>query len=393
MTAGTHGEDAAREEADPDGCQLAWVAEAYMQAMSIRAGPEEDCDGLAGDGDCDDGVLGFETQVLHPLRDWLAVPVPTPRTAAAENAARFSLSCEPNGEDEEEEHAMDPASLVDGNARLPTAAAGSTAPLGLLEEQDSSAAIEDCLGLLEYDLLDYMDQLPEGLICKLRGNLQMHNEYVQQLCKRREILEAKARARRRDNPRQVGAAARTRAAAVLTAQDEWRRELRSQMAGRILAAQEARLRLAAEAHEAAMRAKLEHTRRAAQERASAMAKRAAAEEEEVKNRTAAAKLERERVRRHFETTKRELERSRSQVAEVDAEIKAAEAQARTLEGAKRPRVKEAEALRSELKAHRARATRHQNTEQRVKDLHRELEIVHKALGGTATEMDGVDCRH
>lgn len=149
--------------------------------------------------------------------------------------------------------------------------------------------------------------------------------------------------------------------------------MRSQMAGRVLAAQEARLRLAAEAHEAAMRAKLEYTRRAAQERISSMARRAEREENECKNRAAAALMERDRVHRSLEVANRELTRSRQQVAEAEEEIRAAEARGKELERLRKPRLKEAENLRAELKALRVRAGRCQCMEQRVRDLQKELD--------------------
>lgn len=169
---------------------------------------------------------GFETQVLRPLRDWLA-----PGGASAE-AACFSMAggepseadCEEVGEDRLTEGVLERGTMRDGHEPL------------------------------EYDLLDYLGQLPEGLVGKLKGSMEMHEELVQQLCKRFQTLQAKARTR--EAAALKGAAPRGRCA-TLEAQDEWRRELRAQMAGRVLVAQEARLRLAAEAHEAAMRAKLE----------------------------------------------------------------------------------------------------------------------------------------
>merc|ERR1719336_2035480 len=90
---------------------------------------------------------------------------------------------------------------------------------------------------LEYELLDYLSELPEGLVDKLQASMQMHEDLMDKMSKRLEALQAKAISReiaptKGVQPRARGAAAE--------AQDEWRKELRSQMA---------RLRLAAEAHE------------------------------------------------------------------------------------------------------------------------------------------------
>mmetsp|Transcript_78135 Transcript_78135/g.201205 ORF Transcript_78135/g.201205 Transcript_78135/m.201205 type:complete len:668 (+) Transcript_78135:53-2056(+) len=263
---------------------------------------------------------------------------------------------------------------------------------------------------LEYAMLDYFDRLPEGLIRQLKVCLDNHDELVHQLQRRFDQLRERARkgtgeaaaegAEASDKePDQVADAEGQPAAATWPKEDAepavagsdsvrraaaepaeaWRRELRAQMATRVAMAQEARLRLAAEAHEAAMRARLDYTNRAAKEKVAAMTMRAERDEEDVRIRALTAKSERERTLRDLEAAQRELARGRAQCKALEEEIAAADARCRRQNKFFKAKTREAETLRSELKAHRARAAKSQTTEKRVKDLQRELQATLAAL--------------
>jgi chromosome segregation ATPase len=155
---------------------------------------------------------------------------------------------------------------------------------------------------------------------------------------------------------------------------------RSQTALRIAAAQETRLRVEAEAHEKVMRAKLDQTRRVAQERVSELTRRAQREEEGCSSRAVAAKADRARVERASEQVREQQEDVKRQISEFEDKIREADMRCRAGEKVRRARAKELESLRSELKAHRPRATRHQIAQQRVRDMQRELRATLTALG-------------
>lgn len=309
----------------------------------------------AGDGDCSLGG----PQVLRPLQEWVdAADVHMGYMEPVPEAACFCMS---TGEPLEE-------AGQDGGAY----------EARLVEELLARGLRASGHEPLEYDLLEYLGHLPEELVCKLKRSQEMHEELVQRLNLRLQTLQAKARSR--NDVVEKGPPPRPRSATV-EAQEEWRRELRSQMAGRVMAAQEARLRLSAEAREASSRAKLEQTRRAVNERVATLTRRAEREENECRGRVVAAKLERERVRRSLAVANQELEKSRQQVEEAEEAMRIVEIRAHDAEKARKPKLKEAEGLRAELKTLRAQATRNQCIQQRTRDLQKELDAVMRALGG------------
>lgn len=169
--------------------------------------------------------------------------------------------------------------------------------------------------------------------------------------------------------------------------DSWHTELRIQMASKVAAAQAARLRLGAEAHEAAMRVRLEHTCKAARERIAATTRRTQREEEECRVRAYAAKLERERVQRDLDAAMREQAVIKAQMAELEEAIRVADVRGRESEKVRKVRAREVEALRSELKVHRSRASRTQNAQHRIRDMQRELEATYAALGESCAQIE------
>jgi len=326
-----------------------------------REGEQEVGVGSDEDEDDEDEVGALGTQVLRPLQGWLAVL--TPRGTNLRPAAEYALA------------ASEPP--LEGDAEF-----------GLEQENSEAWVPEGCFDLFEYDILDYFDQLPEGILAKLRGSFQMYQEFVQDTVKKNELLRAKLiRARETAASQMVAAEAashRARGTEMSMARDEWRRELRKEMSSRILLAQEARLRIAAEANEAAMRAKLEYTKRVAHERIVSLTKNVEVQEEACRSRAIAARSERERVKRHLEAARREIEQATQQVSDMDKEIKAVDGRFRRDPERESKLRNEAKLVRNEVKAHKARVTKHKGTQQRVKDLARELEdtrLVLAQLGG------------
>jgi len=375
-------------EASPEGGQASIEASAAA-SMAEEVLSEADESVLASTaegeaGHADDGKVGFETQVLRPLSRWSSLL----GGGRMEEAAQFSLDGD----------AADPCAVSAPACRVERLAAEPRAEVASdFDEGPGMGHLE-----YEYDILDYFDQfdqLPSELMMKLKGNLDMHERLVRQLCKRSELLRAKAQAASEHTVAGAEAhaplagacppsAKRGVVGSTTDATEGWRKELRTQMAGRVLAAQEARLRLAAETQEAALKAKVEYLRRWAQEGIAAATKRAEREEEKCHCQATSAVVERERVSRHLESAQRELASIKAQQVAVEDETRNADLRGRALDRARRPRAQKADALRSELKAHRARAAKNQATEQRVRDLERELEATQEALQQTQEQIGG-----
>jgi chromosome segregation ATPase len=260
---------------------------------------------------------------------------------------------------------------------------------------------------MEYFMLDYLDCVPEGLARKLRQSLEAYESHIHRLSQQNERLWAKVKA---CDERRALVAVNTlgscsslasssqKTAAIIegrhrpyvsrcssapnlqveteTLQSEIKR---SHTALRIAAAQETRLRVEAEAHEKEMGARLDRIRQAAQERVAEMTHRAQREEEGCSSRAYAAKADRMRVERASERVREQQGDARIQLSDLEEKIREADRRYRVGEKVRRTRAKELEALRSELKAHRPRATRHHIAQQRVRDVQRELRATLTAL--------------
>jgi hypothetical protein len=272
---------------------------------------------------------------------------------------------------------------------------------------------------MEYFMLDYLDSLPEGLARKLRQSVEAYESHIHRLSQQNERLWAKVKAcderralvaGKRDTGDNTGdvntlgscsslASSSQKTAAIIegrhrpyvsrcssapnlqveteTLQSEIKR---SHTALRIAAAQETRLRVEAEAHEKEMGARLDRIRQAAQERVAEMTHRAQREEEGCSSRAYAAKADRMRVERASERVREQQGDARIQLSDLEEKIREADRRCRVGEKVRRTRAKELEALRSELKAHRPRATRHQIAQQRVRDMQREVRVTLTVLG-------------
>merc|ERR1711972_892627 len=138
------------------------------------------------------------------------------------------------------------------------------------------------------------------------------------------------------------------------------------------AEREARLRLKAEANQMAMRAVLESARRTARERIGKMVKRVELEEAQCSGHSSALELKRERIRRDFEQVLRDQAKAKTQVSELEDAVCAADGRCHKLERLRKSHTREIEGLRSELRAHRSRATRCEVIRQKVAELEQDL---------------------
>lgn len=245
---------------------------------------------------------------------------------------------------------------------------------------------------MEYFLLDYLGLVPEGIFEKLRESLDAHEDLVRQLTRRNERLQARVQrgscctqaGSPAANARSPASTARSPASTSSAEKKEktraaWRRELRSQVASKLAAAQETMLRAGAEAHHAAMKARLERTCRAARERIAAMSRRAELDERECEAGSAAAQKERERLGAALEDLLQQQGKARENLTSLEGDIRALDARCRTGEKTRRAYLTELESLRSELYNHKVRAKRGQAVEKRVRDLERELQATTNAI--------------
>lgn len=312
-------------------------------ATPCRAGsrPTSEASSSASSDTSGEEEQPLETQILTPLRAWRA-PSASPRTdedgaVAASLVTRFSMDLEDNK-------------------------AKAAEPIPVSADVDDCSPDREGAGSWEYDLLDYFELLPLELTSKLKSNQEQHDELVRKLRRRSKKLQAKARRR--------SSLAQQRQQ-DLGEHDETERAAQPS---------EGCLRLAAEAMEAAARARLEHARRASEEHLAGMARRAELKEEELRKREAAVASERARCRRNLEGALRELEQSRQRMEREEKESQAAEHRCQESERSAQTRRAEADALRVELRELQARFTAGRVAEARVAALRQELEQVREALG-------------
>ncbi|CAK0893936.1 unnamed protein product [Prorocentrum cordatum] len=192
---------------------------------------------------------------------------------------------------------------------------------------------------IEYFLLDYLGLVPEGLSQKLRESLDVHEDLVDRITARNEHLRARTRRTSGGSAKQeasspagsgsgsgggrsppVGGRTPLSAEKREREKEAWRRELRAQMAVKIAAVEETKLRVGAEAHYAAMKAKLQHTCKTARERIAAMAQRAELREREYRASSAAASAERERLQASLEAVKQQQAEARARIAGLEGDI-------------------------------------------------------------------------
>jgi hypothetical protein len=233
--------------------------------------------------------------------------------------------------------------------------------------------MEDSLEPLEYFLLDYGGELPDVLVDKLKADHTIHEDFVRQLWRRNGKLRRRARSQKENEVASSNIEQRSVA-------DGKRRELLARGAtNSIAAAQEASKRVAAEAYEAAMHAKLTRTCRRTEARIACMTRKAEKAEEECRKKKHTAILERARMRREFENVNNEIARTESHIADLEDAIRTEGGKFRDKEAERKAVAREVEALRCEARAHRARAGKHMRTEQCIEDLGRELEAARSQM--------------
>jgi len=259
-----------------------------------------------------------------------------------------------------------------------------------------SAADVDAEEPLEFSMLDYLAELPEGVAEKLQRCLKTHEELVRRLCQRNELLQAHVRNARCDgmearmspmtpqqsksfpfspapprNSPQAAAAFSSR-----TVQREPR--LVKPITSKSVAERGSTNQGCLAEHEATLRARLQRTIKASKERVQVMQRRVEREEQQVKNRFEAAMQTREGMERSIKAALREHSLAKVRIAELEEAISIDAARCRAKEKEREELSEKQTGLRNELKAQRSRASNHQKCERRIQDLQRELEALTKA---------------
>ncbi|CAE7252296.1 mcm5-a [Symbiodinium microadriaticum] len=259
-----------------------------------------------------------------------------------------------------------------------------------------SAADVDAEEPLEFSMLDYLAELPEGVAEKLQRCLKTHEELVRRLCQRNELLQAHVRNARCDgmearvspmtpqqsksfpfspapprNSPQAAAAFSSR-----TVQREPR--LVKPITSKSVAERGSTNQGCLAEHEATLRARLQRTIKASKERVQVMQRRVEREEQQVKNRFEVAMQTREGMERSIKAALREHSLAKVRIAELEEAISIDAARCRAKEKEREELSEKQTGLRNELKAQRSRASNHQKCERRIQDLQRELEALTKA---------------
>jgi len=259
-----------------------------------------------------------------------------------------------------------------------------------------SAADVDAEEPLEFSMLDYLAELPEGVAEKLQRCLKTHEELVRRLCQRNELLQAHVRNIRCDGlearaspmtpqskslpfspmapPRKSPQAAA--AFSSRTVQREPR--LLKPITSRSVAERASTNQGCLAEHEATLRARLQRTMKASKERVQLMQRRVEREEQQVKNRFEVAMQTREGMERSIKAALREHSLAKVRIAELEEAISIDAARCRAKEKEREELSEKQTGLRNELKAQRSRASNHQKCERRIQDLQRELEALTKA---------------
>jgi len=249
---------------------------------------------------------------------------------------------------------------------------------------------------LEFSMLDYLAELPEGVAEKLQRCLKTHEELVRRLCQRNELLQAHVRNIRCDGlearaspmtpqskslpfspmapPRKSPQAAA--AFSSRTVQREPR--LLKPITSRSVAERASTNQGCLAEHEATLRARLQRTMKASKERVQLMQRHVEREEQQVKNRFEVAMQTREGMERSIKAALREHSLAKVRIAELEEAISIDAARCRAKEKEREELSEKQTGLRNELKAQRSRASNHQKCERRIQDLQRELEALTKA---------------
>lgn len=259
-----------------------------------------------------------------------------------------------------------------------------------------SAADVDAEEPLEFSMLDYLAELPEGVAEKLQRCLKTHEELVRRLCQRNELLQAHVRNARCDGmearvspmtpqqsksfpfspapPRNSPQAAAAFSSRTVQREPRLVKPITSKSVAELGSTNQGCL---AE-HEATLRARLQRTIKASKERVQVMQRRVEREEQQVKNRFEVAMQTREGMERSIKAALREHSLAKVRIAELEEAISIDAARCRAKEKEREELSEKQTGLRNELKAQRSRASNHQKCERRIQDLQRELEALTKA---------------
>lgn len=246
---------------------------------------------------------------------------------------------------------------------------------------------------LEFSMLDYLAELPEGVAEKLHNCLKTHEELVRRLCQRNDLLRAHIRNLRREasevrsapftpsnfiarsprSPQSPQAALQSSRAAAESRQK--RQPVAETKIEVTTATPGARFR--DEQHEANLRARLQRTIRASRERVQAMQRRVQREELQVKHRFEAALHTRDGLEKSVKAALKEQGVVRVRIGELEEAMNIEAMKYRAKEKERDQLLEKQNAMRNEIKALRNRALKHQQRERRIQDLQCEVEALTK----------------
>lgn len=252
---------------------------------------------------------------------------------------------------------------------------------------------------LEFSMLDYLAELPEGVAEKLHNCLKTHEELVRRLCQRNDLLRAHIRNLRREasevkaapftpsnfiarSPRSPqspqAVPSRTPAEVRQTRQPvETTKTVQSSTPQEDAATPSERIRLRDEQHEANLRARLQRTIRASRDRVQAMQRRVQREEQQVKHRFEAALHTRDGLERSIKAAFKEQGQARIRIGELEEAISIEAMRYRSKEKERDQLLEKQSAFRNDLKAFRNRGLKHQQRERRIQELQSEVEVLSK----------------
>lgn len=248
---------------------------------------------------------------------------------------------------------------------------------------------------LEFSMLDYLAELPEGVAEKLHNCLKTHEELVRRLCQRNDLLRAHIRNLRREasevrsapftpsnfiarSPRSPQSPQAGLQSSRAAAESRQKRQPVAETKIEVTTATPDRARFRDEQHEANLRARLQRTIRASRERVQAMQRRVQREELQVKHRFEAALHTRDGLEKSVKAALKEQSVARVRIGELEEAMNIEAMKYRAKEKERDQLLEKQNAIRNEIKALRNRALKHQQRERRIQDLQCEVEALTKA---------------
>jgi len=256
------------------------------------------------------------------------------------------------------------------------------------EKEESFAKEDTNYEPFEYCMLEYMTDLPEGLVEKLKESLDMHQSAVDRLRTKNQFLRRKALSTVNHQTRGLSPDALVArslsfcTAAVAGSAADRARELRAQAAASIAAAREERMSRERLRAEQAARDHLQLTCQKACAAVSTAARSSERREESCKRRWEVEQLEGLRVKHELQSTSRDLALSDDQILELQRSMALANGRRRAHCEARKALQTEIEKLRKESSAHRARQQKQQASAERMAQLRKELNSANAELLAT-----------